>query len=80
MNWQSYMSSSSRRPALSDLAILNQQDRSTGPLMLPAQQADEFVAEFNRIYGPIGLCLRMKKSPDASGDAAGDSVQSVPDQ
>lgn len=72
------MSSSSRRAALPGDAILHQADRSTGPLLLPLQQTDEFVADFNRIYRPIGLRLQTKKSPDASSDAAEDSGQSVP--
>ena len=55
--------------------ILTREGRVTGPLLLPREEeAEDFVAEFNRLYGPIGLELRrQKKSPSASGDADGDS-------
>lgn len=65
---------SGRRDRLPGGGILTREGRVTGPLLLPREESEDFVAEFNRLYGPIGMELRrQKKSPSASGDADGDS-------
>lgn len=70
--------SSSGRTAVPVNAVLYQQDRATGGMVLPERDSDAFVAEFNRTYRSIGLVLvdgvviklptaePEKKSPHAS--------------
>ena len=62
-------SSSNREGGVCD-AMLVQQERQTGPLRLPRNRADDFIALFNRIYKGLGMKLEPKDQPN--DDAADD--------
>jgi hypothetical protein len=60
-------------------AVLLQDDRATGPLRLPMNRADDFIAHFNRTYEGLGIRLAaIKPESDTkipgSLEAAGDDV------
>ncbi len=66
--------SSSNRGIDDFSAVLVQNDKVSGPVRLPLEDADRFVDEFNSRYAQIGITVRAnEKSPAASGkDIAGD--------
>ena len=47
--------SSSNRPAGESDAAVFRGDQPVGPLRLPRKAKQDFIAEFNRIYGDAGL-------------------------
>ncbi|QDT04399.1 hypothetical protein K227x_27900 [Rubripirellula lacrimiformis] len=66
------ISSSNRSHRLPDgacEAVLANRDAVAGPVRLPLSRASDFVDQFNRIYGRLGLNLAMTPAADAA-DAA----------
>ena len=60
------MSSSNRSGGVCD-AVLVRKEQKVGPMRLPISRADDFVDQFNRIYGGMGMAL-VPRSDD--GDEA----------
>jgi len=74
-------SSSNRHVAGRCDAILRQEQRDVGPVRLPESRAEDFVADFNRIYRGIGFVLdvvepteRATKKIPGNSRIAGDSI------
>lgn len=70
--------SSSNRTATRCDAVLWNQDRALGPIRLPISRAEEFVADFNRIYKGLGIVLNaveqsLQKKIPSNSKVAGDS-------
>lgn len=55
---KSSSSRSSNRAATITEAVLVREARDRGPVRLPANRADEFIALFNRLYEGVGLELQ----------------------
>ncbi len=71
---------SSNREAIDCDGIVMCGTRQAGPLRLPMENADQFIADFNGRYEKVGMSVQAKKkSPATSDDVAGDgwSVDSV---
>ncbi len=51
-------SSSNRSGGVCD-AVVAKDDRITGPVRLPLAESNNFVDEFNRIYGEVGMSLKV---------------------
>ncbi|MGB7327096.1 MAG: hypothetical protein WBD31_19625 [Rubripirellula sp.] len=49
-------SSSNRSGGVCD-AVLQQQDHKTGPVRLPSVRSSDFIDQFNRLYGKVGLTM-----------------------
>jgi len=68
---------SSPRPASAFNASLIAREQIVGPILLPAQQGEKFVLEFNSLYRRIGLNIRADSAagqgqtdgPNSGGDA-----------
>jgi hypothetical protein len=45
-------------------AYLERNDHPAGPLRLPQQNKNSFIAEFNRKYDSVGLLLQPIKKPE----------------
>ena len=66
------MSSSNRSAAKSD-GVLMRDQQPIGPMRLPENRAGDFVDQFNRIYGSLGLSIDSV-TPSASEIAAENSA------
>ncbi|TWU51120.1 hypothetical protein [Rubripirellula reticaptiva] len=65
------ISSSNRSGGACD-AVLQHQDRSTGPVRLPTVRSNDFIDQFNRLYGKVGLKMTINQviKVDAEVDAS----------
>ncbi|MCM2371528.1 hypothetical protein [Aporhodopirellula aestuarii] len=52
---------SSNRQPMPSHAIVTHSGRPVGPMMLPANNGDSFVEEFNRTYRSIGLTVTLNE-------------------
>ena len=57
-------SSSNRSPSVCD-AEIHQGDQFSGPLRLPENRAEDFIADFNRIYSGLDLHLEPRFADEA---------------
>jgi hypothetical protein len=72
-------SSSNRETVIRDAVVWNE-GIPLGPIRLPNNRAEEFIADFERIYRGLGLVVRanpstMERKIPGSQLTAGDSVQ-----
>lgn len=58
------MPSSSNRGASPCAAVVIRDHRVAGPIRLPDNRADDFVAHFNRTYQGLDLSLELLPEPD----------------
>jgi hypothetical protein len=77
------MRSSSNRTARVCDAVLMKDEQTMGPIRLPENRADDFIAQFNRTYEGLGIKLAPIVHPvnekiPGSVNAAGDDVSSEP--
>ncbi|MFG0289231.1 MAG: hypothetical protein ACF8CQ_13720 [Rhodopirellula sp. JB044] len=52
---------SSNRPPNPSHAIVTHSGRAVGPMMMPEQNGESFVEEFNRTYRSIGLSVTLNE-------------------
>ncbi len=57
-------SSSNNRAEIACEAVVMNDQRSVGPIRLPPNRADDFIAHFNRTYRGLGIRLAPLTPPD----------------
>jgi hypothetical protein len=77
--------SSSNRAATIRDAVVWKDDNPLGPIRLPGHRADEFIADFERIYRGLGLMVRANPSTSqrkipGNWAIVGDSVRESQDR
>ncbi len=72
--------SSSNRARIASNAILIRDAETVGPIRLPMNRADDFIDQFNRTYGQLGIALVPRIEPRDQNERTADASTSHPNR